>query len=127
MRLARADWRASAGQPMNTHFTNSLDLTRQGNLTTAATPHPGAGARVWAGTVIVAAGLGLIVLGGCFLYGVLLLVQRGEAGPDAWILQVVLYVMAFACFVGAAALLVLGLWGLARILLQRPAQAPPEL
>src|SRR5262249_43410811 len=125
MRLARADWMAPAGQPMDTHFTSSLGPTRQGNLTTAAATHPGAGARVWAGTVIVVAGLGLIVLGGCFLYGVLLLVQHGEPGPDAWILQLILYVMAFACFLGAVALLILGLWGLARILLQKPGQAPP--
>jgi hypothetical protein len=65
------------------------------------------------------------VLGGCFLYGVLEIVRHAgaEASPSASTLVVILYVMAFACFVGAAVLLAVGLWGLARILLERP--SPP--
>jgi hypothetical protein len=87
---------------------------------------------VWSGAVIVAGSLGLIVLGGCFLYGVLELVRPGDLNPGPHegfssavsVLLVVLYVMAFACFAAAAVLLAVGLWGLTRILLERP--TPPK-
>jgi hypothetical protein len=110
---------------METHFTTHPEDHRQGDFADAPVPRPGSGARVWAGAVIVTGGLGLIVLGGCFLYGVLeLLRQAGaEASPAGSTLLVILYVMAFACFMGAAVLLAVGLWGLARILLERP--SPP--
>jgi hypothetical protein len=83
--------------------------------------------------VIVAGGLGLIVLGGCFLYGVLELVKphafnaglNEGASVAVSVLLIILYVMAFACFAGAAVLLAIGLWGLTRILLERP-RAPDE-
>ena len=117
---------------MNTHFTSHPDPTRDGNAAAAQAWRPGAGPRVWAGAVIVAGALSLIVLGGCFLYGVLELVRPGPLNPAPQegvssavsVLQVVLYVMAFACFAVAVGMLGVGLWGLMRILLERP--GPPE-
>jgi hypothetical protein len=113
---------------MNTHFTSQVDYKRQGSVAGEREPSAGSGARVWAGAVIVASGLGLIVLGGCFLYGVLELVKphafhpglNERASTAVSVLLVILYVMAFACFAGAAVLLVIGLWGLTRILRERP-------
>jgi|SRR5262245_52089105 len=115
---------------METHITTHPADPRQGDLALASAPRPGSGARIWAGAVIVAGGLGLIVLGGCFLYGVLELVRRAgvepDASPAASTLLVILYVMAFACFAGAAVLLAVGLWGLAKILLERPNPPAPD-
>jgi hypothetical protein len=113
---------------MNTHFTSQADYERQGSVAGDHAPRAGSGARVWAGAVIIAGGLGLIVLGGCFLYGVLELVKPHAFNPALHegastavsVLMVILYVMAFACFAGAAVLLVIGLWGLTRILMARP-------
>ena len=80
---------------------------------------------VLAGAAIVLGGLGLVVLGGCFLVGVLSLVSPGLSfsrrapnalsGPE-WVLMVVLYLLAFACFAGAASMLFLGTRGLLRVL-----------
>jgi hypothetical protein len=116
---------------MNTHFTSHPEPPRPAGPAGARAARPGAGARVWAGAVIVAGGLGLIVLGGCFLYGVLELVKPRavhplpeEASSAVSVLVIILYLMAFACFAAAAVLLAVGLWGLTRILLERP--GPPE-
>ena len=61
-------------------------------------------------------GMFLIILGGCFLIGVMMIVApdglNGMAGPRSAAqtgLMVVLYVLAFACFGGAAVLVVIGL------------------
>jgi hypothetical protein len=109
---------------METHFTSYPAESRKGTFAPTPASRPGAGARVWAGLVIVVGGLGLIVLGGCFLYGVLEVLRlaepHGAASPAASTLLVVLYVMAFLCFVGAGVLLAIGLWGLTRILMERP-------
>jgi hypothetical protein len=43
-----------------------------------------------------------------------------EPGSAAAAFLVILYVMAFACFAGALTLLVVGTWGLVRVLLERP-------
>jgi hypothetical protein len=116
---------------MNTHFTSHPEPPRPADPAGAAAARPSASARVWAGAVIIAGALGLIVLGGCFLYGVLELVRPSHLNPPheavspaVSVLLVVLYVMAFACFVAAAVLLLIGLWGLVRVLLERP--SPPE-
>jgi hypothetical protein len=117
---------------MNTHFTSHPEPPRSAGPAGTAAARPGAGARVWAGAIIVAGGLGLIVLGGCFLYGVLELVRPGPLNPGPHegassavsVLLVILYVMAFACFAAAVGLLAVGLWGLTRILLEKP--SPPE-
>lgn len=67
----------------------------------------------------------LIVLGGCFLIGVLMIVQptTGFGGPSPAsmtgpqrVLMVILYTLAFASFAGAAALIVVGTRGLLRVL-----------
>jgi len=61
---------------------------------------------------MLASGLGLILLGGCFLIGVMMLV-----GPPDWtspstvaadLLMWVLYACTFSCFAGAAWLMVSG-------------------
>ena len=90
-----------------------------------ASPAPRHGARAWAGAAIVFAGMVLILLGGCFLIGVLMIVQpaagfggpapTGMTGPQG-VLMVVLYALAFASFAGAAVLIVIGTRGLLRVL-----------
>ena len=72
--------------------------------------------RMWVGAVLLAAGLGLIVIGGCFLIGIWIMI--GAHGMDAqattpWspaskFLMVFLYVLASACLLGALALVVFG-------------------
>lgn len=78
----------------------------------------------WAGAAIILGGLGLILLGGCFLIGVLLIVRPNFVTPSSTndvtvaqvILMIFLYLLAFACFAGAAAMLFLGTRGLLRTL-----------
>ena len=80
--------------------------------------------RVWAGVAVCMAGLGLIVLGGCFLVGVMLVVTQGFAtpklsgslGPAALALMGVLYLLAGICFLAAAAVFFLGIRGLVRLM-----------
>lgn len=86
-----------------------------------ATPEPPPVPRAGAGAAIVFGGLGLVLLGGCFLIGVLLLVRgfpdgdKTLDGPEV-MLMVTLYILAFASFAGAAAMLVVGTRALLRIL-----------
>jgi hypothetical protein len=86
-----------------------------------ATPAPRTGVQVWASVVLLSGGLGLVWLGGCFLIGVLFVVLHRSAvarpapGMEAWLLMMVLYVLAFACFCGALWLIVLGVRGLVAI------------
>src|SRR5688500_4850468 len=89
-----------------------------------AAPPPRGSARVWAGAAIVLAGLTLIVLGGCFLIGVMLVSTNGfsiTGGPPtlparAVMLLVVLYAMAFGSFAAAVWLLAMGVRGLYAVL-----------
>jgi hypothetical protein len=90
-----------------------------------ATPAPRLGARGWAGAAVIFGGLCLILLGGCFLIGVLMLVTRldfnGNASPGPltgpqWVLMAVLYVLAFASFAGALVMLVAGTRALLRLM-----------
>jgi hypothetical protein len=77
-----------------------------------------------AGAAIIFGGLGLILLGGCFLIGVLLIVRPNFVAPSSTndltlaqvILMIFLYVMAFTCFAGAAVMLFVGTRGLLRSL-----------
>ena len=90
-----------------------------------ATPAARPGARAWAGVGILLGGLALIGLGGCFLIGVLSVVSPGVTfnapqpstltGPQAF-LMCVLYALAFACFAGAAVMMVVGTRGLLRVM-----------
>jgi hypothetical protein len=77
---------------------------------------PRPGAKVFAAAVIVAAGLALIVLGGCFMIGIMMLLSGPKYGGSGaywstatYVYLCVLYVLAFACFGGAVALIVAGL------------------
>ena len=88
-----------------------------------AVPAPSYANKVWAGAAILLAGLGLIVLGGCFLIGVMLLSANGF-GPNsaavpltrsAIILIWVLYGLAFISFACAAIVLLSGLRALFRV------------
>ena len=92
-----------------------------------ATLAPRVGSRGWAGAAVILGGLCLVGLGGCFLIGVLMLVTRIDfngstpavAAPltvPQGILMSVLYVLAFACFAGAVAMLVAGTRGLLRFM-----------
>jgi hypothetical protein len=81
------------------------------------------GPRVWAGAAIVLAGLALILLGGCFLIGVMLTVSNGFnlSGTRAltgnqFALVFILYVLAFASFGGALWLLFGGVRGLLQVM-----------
>jgi hypothetical protein len=95
----------------------------------ARTAEPSVAARVTAGAVILLAALGLVLLGGCFLIGVLLVEGPNGAGAPAWpqgLLLTTLYVMAFLCFAGALALFVIGLRGLIVVLHGRHARPHEE-
>ena len=90
-----------------------------------AVPAPRPGARAWAGAAIIFGGLGLVGLGGCFLIGVLSLVtpapfasmtMQAKLTPAQMLLMTTLYVLAFACFAGGAALLVIGTRALLRVI-----------
>ena len=90
---------------------------------TYATPAPRLGPRVWAGTAIVLAGLALILLGGCFLIGVMLTVSQGfnmtatkPLTGNQLGLVFILYILAFASFGGALWLLFVGVRGLLRVM-----------
>jgi drug/metabolite transporter (DMT)-like permease len=77
-------------------------------------------ARVWAGFVMVVAGVVLICLGGGALVGVLeVLRMPSAADSDARVLRNVLYAVAGACFLAAALLLMLAVRGLCRIMGER--------
>ena len=85
------------------------------------------GPRVWAGVVLLLAGLVLVGLSGCFLVGALLLITGAPvwgpggpalaaAGPSGDFLLGTLYALAFACAAGAVALFFFGARGLLRVL-----------
>lgn len=86
---------------------------------------PRPASRGWAGAAIIAGGLGLVLLGGCFLIGVLSIVRPNAfMGPlnappmttTATALMWILYLLAFACFAGAALMLFAGTRSLLRIM-----------
>ncbi len=81
---------------------------------TEARPAPRLGALI---TIFFCA-LALVVLGGCFLIGVLMLVTQDTGGGRSTrlALMVALYLMAFACFGGAIFFFVLGVRWALRIL-----------
>ena len=90
---------------------------------TYATPAPRLGPRVWAGAAIVLAGLALILLGGCFLIGVMLTVSQGfntmanrPLTGNQLGLVFILYLLAFASFAGALWLLFVGVRGLLHVM-----------
>ena len=61
----------------------------------------------WAATIIAFVGLGLILLGGCFLIGIEGMPTHGNASGMV-LFEAVLYGCAFACFGGAIWLLIIG-------------------
>lgn len=91
-----------------------------------ATPVARPGAKAWAGAAILSGGLCLILLGGCFLIGVMAIVQHssfgGPVNPPPPLtggevgLMVVLYGLAFLSFGGAVAMLFAGARGLLRVM-----------
>ena len=85
--------------------------------------------RVWAAALLLSAGWCLIFLGGCFLIGVLTIVNPGAMGQaannaplpaEAYVLMWVLYALAFACLAAAVFLSVVGVRGLWRVLTEDP-------
>jgi hypothetical protein len=94
--------------------------------------------RVGAGALLLAAGLALVVLGGCFLIGAVVIANPtffnpsppSTPTPASWdppsiFLFTILNILALVCFVSAGILLVLGFVGLYRILFksgERPAE-----
>ena len=92
-----------------------------------AQSRPETHATIWGGIALVGAGLGLVLLGGCFLIGVLMIhgqwmLQNFGPSTAQWplplvVLPWVLYVLAFACFGGAVWMLIAGvrwLYGVGR-------------
>jgi hypothetical protein len=76
-----------------------------------ATPAPTPGSPVAGGVWITFAGLALIVLGGCFLIGVMICSfnpNAASSSPGMGFI-ILLYVMAFLCFIAAVFLMVLGI------------------
>ena len=64
------------------------------------------------GLVLGVLGLGLILLGGCFMIGLLIMHQNTDtdwSGVSVYIYLVVLYVCAGACFAGAVTFLLLAM------------------
>jgi drug/metabolite transporter (DMT)-like permease len=101
--------------------------TARGGLERDPSPEavPSRAPRVWAGAVLLLAGLLLIVLAGAFLIGATLLVRPDFVDPllrpDARSARVdfllaVLYFLAAMCMLGALVLFVLGVRGLVRVL-----------
>jgi len=89
--------------------------------TPVAKPPP----RTLAATMILFGGLSLIGLGGCFLIGVMMIIERYDVQfvshpapltPAEVGFIAVLSLAALGCFVGATALLMLGVKGLMRII-----------
>lgn len=72
--------------------------------------------RMWVGSVLLLAGLGLIVLGGCFLIGIWIMIgahgvsDRNQPlwSPEANLLMLALYGVTGVCLFGSVALIVLG-------------------
>ena len=97
-----------------------MSQSQVGTVTTT----PGRALSVQVGSVLLFAGLGLIVLGGCFLIGIWIMI--GTHGIDAqtetaWskqsmILMISLYALAAACLLGSVALIVLGVRSLLGLL-----------
>ena len=90
---------------------------------TPATPRASGAGRGWAGAAIVLGALGLILLGGCFLIGVmgivrpqLFMAQSAPLAMPAITLMCVLYALAFGCFAGAVLMLVVGTRALLRVM-----------
>jgi hypothetical protein len=102
-------------------------------ITTKPSPEPRieptstCGVRVWAGAALLAGALVLVILGGCFLVGALILVrpevvqpaavEPSPLSPEGSFLLRTLYLLAVACFLGALLLFFQGARGLIRILL----------
>jgi hypothetical protein len=91
---------------------------------TYAVPAPSYAHKVFAGAAVLLAGLGLIVLGGCFLIGVMMITNRGfnsnaapaPLGQSALVLVWVLYTLAGVTFAGAVLVILSGLRGLFRVM-----------
>ena len=85
-----------------------------------ASPAQRARAPVWAGAVILAAGVAMVVLGGCFLLGAMRIVmspfQMGNTPSTLTIsLVAMLYLCCLACFATAIVLLIVGTRALLRV------------
>ena len=91
--------------------------------------------RVWAGALLLAAGLALVLLGGCFLIGAVVIANPTFFDPSppnpppapSWdapsiFLFTTLNILALVCLVGAAILLIVGFVGLYRILFKSAEQ-----
>src|SRR4029453_2121534 len=102
---------------MNDTFDESVTPTRTYDFA-APPPPPWRAARVWAGAILLLAGLGLIVLAGCFLIGAIVLIADGLPGENAAAeaLFIGLLLVAISCLAGAAILFVYGARGLLRIM-----------
>lgn len=89
-----------------------------------ATDAPRPASRVGAAVALVGAGIALVLLGGCFLIGILILVKAPVGGlpgtvppltPSQVGLMVALYALASVCLIGALVLFVAGARSLIRI------------
>ena len=87
-------------------------------------PAPSYVHKVAAGIAILFGGLSLIVIGGCFLIGVMLITNRGfnstmagqPLGNSALVLVIVLYTLAACAFVAAVSVISVGVKSLLGVL-----------
>ena len=110
---------------MTTTTSAATPYEHNATLPYAAVSPPRTG-NPWAGAAIIAGGLGLILLGGCFLIGLMVIVGpdtlQGTQTPltpitmPAVVLMICLYVLAFACFGGAAFMLYIGTRALLKLM-----------
>jgi hypothetical protein len=112
----------------------SGEIEMQAPPDSARPPRTRSWERVAAGAVILIGSLGLTLIGGGFLVGVLSVVRADlppgasptPLSPGESALVTVLYVLAFACFAAALALLCLGMVGLCRVLWEKQVPSGPD-
>jgi hypothetical protein len=110
---------------MNDSFAQGVTSSPYHAQDNAVQPSVSRGPRVWAGAILLLAGLGLIVVGGCFLIGALGLAvpqfvhpaiqDHGDSG-SVLVLFILCLAFAVTCLAGAAFLFVVAVRGLLRIM-----------
>ncbi|MFB2918766.1 serine/threonine protein kinase [Aerosakkonema sp. BLCC-F2] len=115
---------ASGLVPVNPH---KIRKPRQGLQRRKTSAKLAKSNQVRANGIVLSNGLGLIFLGGCFTIGIMMTLFFGYSGVNPAILNApavkiflfTLYVLAFACFGGAASLITIALGGFLKIIKDR--------
>jgi len=82
--------------------------------------------RVWAGAAMLMGGLTLLVIGGCFLIGIMILLGNfgylpvhSQLTSEQTILECVLYVLSFLSLAGGVVVIVISVRNLIRVINER--------